>query len=202
VLSHVVAYARSRSLFPQDQDATGWPDLDAYDDIRERLHEYNFEGPLDAWMSVVISSRLRRYWRDRQALSAGGGGFKSASERDTARAAGFPVARILHLSLDQPLGDDDRAVSEWLTHATPLVAETVEDAELSRIVAAEVKALASRGDPLLAEIWNAVVDRQMRLREAAECYGLTISQTHRRVERVRTHLKHSPQVRQWLERGG
>lgn len=202
ILMHVVAFARSSSLFPEPWEVTSWPDLDAYEDIRERLPEYNFEGSLDAWMAVVITSRLRRYWRDRNALSAGGGGFLTSDERDAARIAGVPVAGVRHLSLDLPAQDSELTLAEWLPMTTQTVAETVEGDELCRIVAAEVDAFAAQDDPLLADVWHAVFDQHLRLREAAESYGLTVSQTHRRVERMRNHLRRSPQVRRWFERGG
>lgn len=202
ILMHVMAFARTSTLFPESWEATSWPDLDAYEDIRERLPEYNFEGSLDAWIAVVITSRLRRYWRDSHALRSGGGGFTTSAEREAARAAGAPVSRVRHFSLEHQIPDTNLTLAEALPAITLSVAETVESTELFRMVGDEVDAVAAHDDPLLATVWHAVVDDRMRLREAGESCGLTVSQAHRRMERVRDHLRRSPQIQQWLERSG
>ena len=48
VLTHVLAFATKHALYPNDIDATSWPDLDAYQDIQLKLPSYNFDGSLDS----------------------------------------------------------------------------------------------------------------------------------------------------------
>jgi DNA-directed RNA polymerase specialized sigma24 family protein len=44
-----------------------------------------------------------------------------------------------------------------------------------------------------------MTEQGLKLREAADMLGLTISQVHRRVEQAREHLRRSPRVVQWRE---
>lgn len=199
VLEHVIGFASRHSLYPKDTEATSWPDLDAYHDVRRNLHSYNFEGSLDHWVTVTVVNRLRRYWRDQQSLSAGGPGFRKRPDReaddtesDHARPKGGP------LSLDRMLESDWSIVGAQASDNVS-VAHDVEDAELRRMTAAAVRTLATRRrDDLLPLIWDVVVERGWRLREVAESLGLTISQVHRRIEQTRCYLRRDPAVQQWL----
>ena len=60
VLKCVVAYANQHTLFPIHACSTGSPDRHASRDIQRALESYNFEAPLDAWLSVIVVRRLRR----------------------------------------------------------------------------------------------------------------------------------------------
>jgi hypothetical protein len=81
VLKWIIDYASKQAKYPRDTEAVSAPDLDAYDDIRQKISTYNFEGSFESWLTVTVVSRIQRYWRDRQTLSAGGNGIKSRAER-------------------------------------------------------------------------------------------------------------------------
>lgn len=200
VLEQVIGFASRHSLYPRDTEATSWPDLDAYQDVRRNLHSYNFEGSLDHWVTVAVVNRLRRYWRDRQSLSAGGPGFRSKSDGETNDGeSDRERPKTASLSLHEIPEGDWRMVGTT-TAQVASVAHDVEDAELRRVTAAAVHTLARhRRDELLPLIWDVVVERGWRLREAAESLGLTISQVHRRIEQTRSYLRRDPSVRQWFQ---
>lgn len=199
VLTQVFNFAAKHSLYPKDTEAISWPDLDAFEDIKRNLRSYNFTGSLDHWITVAIVNRLRRYWRDRKSLSAGGRGFKSKSERESDAAEGDaepPTLTLLSLDHLLELG----VPFELKLDAEPRsVARDVENTELWRCINEAVLRLAERKqDELLPLIWFAVVDRGWRLREVADIFDLTISQVHRRIEQTRAYLRADPDVRQWL----
>jgi DNA-directed RNA polymerase specialized sigma24 family protein len=203
VLTQVLVFATKHALYPDDIDATSWPDLDAYQDIQIKLPTYNFEGSLDSWVTVTILNRLRRFWRDRQALSAGGPGFKY---KTGAAAAPAPAdqslaPKLYQFSLDQ-IADDEWLIAESHSADQFSVGSRVEDAELQRIVAEAVHDFAlQKHDIQFQQIWHAVVERQLKLREASLYFGLTISQVHRRLEQVRAHLRQDPRVAHWFNAG-
>jgi DNA-directed RNA polymerase specialized sigma24 family protein len=199
VLEWVVEYATRHALYPRDTEAVSAPDLDAYDEIRRKLGSYNFEGTLESWLTAVVVSRLRRYWRDQQTLAAGGNGIKTKAERasheHTARRA--PNASLM--SLDQLMNRDDG----W-KGAPPAqdatTTEIIEGTELCALVLHELRALAlKKKDPLVLPIWHAIVERGLKLRETADGLGLTVAQVHRRVALARHHLRQSPHIRHWRD---
>lgn len=199
VLTQVLSFAARHALYPDDSDATTWPDLDAYGDIQRKLSSYNFEGSLDSWVTVTILNRLRRFWRDRQALSAGGLGFYRSRPLDDAASAGPRGARTM--SLEQ-LVDQEVLTAGPLRSDYRSVGHDVEDAELRRVVFGAVRAYAlEKQDVQLVHIWHAVVEQQFKLREASDYFGLTISQIHRRLEQVRAYLRQDAHVSLWFELG-
>lgn len=201
VLEQIVAFATRHALFPRDTEAIGCPDLDAYADIQRNLRTYNFEGSLDHWIIVTVVNRLRRYWRDRKSLSAGGPGFKRKAEREGGGEGAQEPGSVTPLSLDQ-INESNCTLLGAQEAGSTSVARDVEETELRRVIVEQVEALAERKrDDLLPLIWYAVVEQGWRLREVADIFGLTISQVHRRLEQTRLHLRQSPTVRQWLSNG-
>jgi hypothetical protein len=81
VLAWIIEYASNHAMFPRDTEAVSAPDLDAYDEIQQKIKSYNFEGAFESWLTVTVVSRLRRYWRDQQTLIAGGNGIKNKADR-------------------------------------------------------------------------------------------------------------------------
>jgi RNA polymerase sigma factor (sigma-70 family) len=202
VLEQVIAFASKHSLYPRDTEATSWPDLDAYNDVRRNLSSYNFEGSLDHWITVAVVNRLRRYWRDRKSLSAGGPGFKQRGGREADDAEhDHDPPKVVSLSLEQLIEQEWPLVGAQARDAASVVRD-VEDAELYRLMWEAVSTLAVRKrDALLPALWHVVIEQGWRLREAAESFGLTISQVHRRIEQTRSYLREDPAVRQWLRLG-
>lgn len=200
VLTQVLTFATKHALYPDDCDATSWPDLDAYRDIQVKLRSYNFEGSLDSWVTVTILNRLRRFWRDRQALSAGGPGFSYKATRtpDSAPAERPAAGRALQYSLEA-LADDEQLAAERLGSDLASVGYCVEAAELHRMIEEAVRTYAlHKHDAQIPQIWHAVVDQQFKLREASDRFGLTISQVHRRLEQVRAYLRQDPHISLWF----
>lgn len=199
VLEHVIAFASKHSLYPRDTEATSWPDLDAYADVRRNLASYNFEGSLDHWITVAVVNRLRRYWRDRKSLSAGGPGFKQRGGREGDDSEhDHEPPKAVSLSLEQLIEQEWPLVGAQTREATSVMRD-VEDAELNRLMCEAVSQLAARKrDALLPVLWHVVIEQGWRLREAADNFGLTISQVHRRIEQTRSYLREDPAVRQWL----
>ena len=151
-------------------------------------------------MTVTILNRLRRFWRDRQALSAGGPGFKYKTVNGIAPVSVDPpvLSKVHQLSLDA-IADDEWLAAESLGAVQISVGHCVEDAELQRIVAEVVHDFAvQKHDEQLQQIWHTVIEEQLKLREASVHFGLTISQIHRRIEQVRAHLRQDPRVTQWF----
>jgi DNA-directed RNA polymerase specialized sigma24 family protein len=204
VLEQVVSYATRHTLFPTDNDAQDWPDLAAFEDIQRKLPTYNFEGPLDGWITVTVTNRLRRFWRDQQALRAGGTGFKSRAAREAGRLDGMPVPAVgqMHTSLEDPRNVESPLLSR-LRSTDEEIAEQVESRMLEQVVASAVDTLAAhRDDPNLKHVWDAVVGRQLKLRETAEHFGLSVAQVFRKIELVRTHLRANSHVQHWFDRPG
>ena len=202
VLAQVVAYAGQHTLFPSEADLSSSPDLEAYDDIQRKLHTYNFEAPLDNWITVTVVWRLRRFWRDRAAVRAGGAGFKDKATREAERATGTwtrpPIACQQSLEATDA---DGQALMDTLADDQLSLAQAVEDAEIERAVVEAVDAYAElKHDPVLAHIWWLVVDRRLKLREVGELLDLTIAQVHRRVRQIRAYLRSDEQVRRWFDR--
>jgi hypothetical protein len=201
VLEQVHAFATHHRMFPADSDATTWPDLDAFEDIRRKLDSYNFEGTFDSWIGVTVVRRLTRFWRDQQALRMGGAGIQPKAVREAAREQGSyqPGPRARQRSLDE-LQHDEVQLVELLQADQPSVAEQVEAAELQRLLNRQVHAFATaRNDPALASIWHAVVNQHMKLREVGVQFGLSIAQVNRRIEQVREFLRHDPSLIHWLK---
>lgn len=198
ILAQVVEFARQHALYPKDIEATSWPDLDAYEDIRRKLPSYNFEGSLDSWLTVTVVNRLRRYWRDQQALRVGGIGFAHIVELRRS-VDGDLLRRAQRLSLDA-LTRDGFLLIDTMESTEPLIEDMVENAELRALVEQQVNAFATRkNDPLLSNIWYLAMDQQLKLREIAEQSGLSISQVHRRIQQVRDYLRENPRLREWLD---
>lgn len=198
VLTQVITFAQHHSHFPRDTEATSWPDLDAYSDMQQKLASYNFEGPLDAWITVTLLNRLRRYWRDRQALRAGGPGFQSAEQRARRDATGEspPSRRDQSLELLDATG---MLPAEHLVAAQASITADVEAAILRDIVREEIAVLAAqRKDPSLRSIWNASAEQELRLREIAPRLNMTITQIHHRLKVIRAHLQQTAQIQAWL----
>lgn len=200
VLELVYRFATHNRMYPSDIEASSWPDLDAFDDIRRKLRSYNFEGSFDSWILVTVVRRLARFWRDQQSLRMGGTGIVPRAEREAARALGSYQTgpRASQRSLDQ-LHDHDHPLLDLLEAAQPSVADLVETAELQRLLDHSVQAYAARrNDPTLALIWHAVINQRMKLREVAVQFGLSIAQVNRRIEHIRTHLRQDPTLLHWL----
>lgn len=198
VLTQVCSFATQNRKYPSDIDASSWPDLDAFEDIRRKLHSYNFEGSFDNWILVTVVRRLARFWRDQQSLRMGGAGLLQRAEREAARELGDQHGgpRARQRSLDQ-LHDHDLQLIETFQ---PSVAELVETAELQRLLDHKVRAYAAaRNDPTLALIWHGVVNQRLKLREVAAHFGLSIAQVNRRIEQVRAHLRQDPTLIHWLK---
>jgi hypothetical protein len=200
VLGHIVAWATNHTLYPLDTEATGSPDLDAYEDIRKRLASYNFEGSLDGWITVTVVRRLYRYWRSHYMLSAGGSGYKSRAQRAGEQALGAPApVAVRHCSLDV-IDDEGNIFAEKLPAMQLSVEETVETNELLRVVDAVVADYATdRADPSLGHIWHAVVDRRLKIAEVADQLGLSIWQVYRRYESLRRVLQADQRVSSWFD---
>ncbi len=201
VLEWIMERAAKHSQFPNDGEAVGAPDIDAYEDIRKKLHLYNFEGPFKHWLTVTVVSRISRYWRDRQTLSAGGHGIKLKAERQEAKRIPEwrPAPNASNVSLDWLLECESNQTNRLIAH-NEAVAGIVEASELNLLVAQELKVLARvKNDPLLLSVWHASVVQGLKLREAAEVLGLTVSQVYRRVEQARQHLRHNPTIRKWCD---
>ena len=197
MLHQVISYAARQSQFPNDAEATNWPDLDAYSDIQHKIASYNFEGNFDHWITVTVANRLRRFWRDQQAIRVGGPGIRTKAHReregDNAPSAP-PRASVVALPLNG-LAEQRIATND------ELVAEQVEAAELRRIVAHSLTVMgAQKQDTQLPLLWFALVDQQLKLREIAARFDLTISQVHRRIESMRTHLRQDPALQRCLGR--
>jgi DNA-directed RNA polymerase specialized sigma24 family protein len=203
VLTKVITFARRHTLAPDESKMTGAPDLDAYGDIQRNLASYNFEAPFDSWVAAIVTRRLQRFWRDRAALRAGGGGFMQQVLLEVDHYSPAPARRprVVHLSLDvlAGVGSD---LFDRLAVTQPSVAEAVEATELAQMVAAIVDSYAGhKHDPALAQIWGAIFDQNLKPREAADCFGLSVSQIYRRIGQVRTYLRQDVQLRQWLDPG-
>lgn len=200
VLGWVVETATRHALYPRDIEAVSAPDLDAYDEIRRKIGSYNFEGTLESWLTAVIVSRLRRYWRDQQTLAAGGVGIKTRAERASnvyAPRRRAPNASLM--SLDQ-LTDRDDGWSGAPAAQDATTAEIVEGIELRALVLHELRALAQqKNDPLVLPVWHATVEQGLKLREVADGLALTVAQVHRRVALARHHLRQSQHIRQWCD---
>lgn len=203
VLQQVIHFASRHHLYPTDAEATSWPDIEAYEDIRHKLAGYNCEGTLDSWIRSIVVSRLRRFWRDQQAQRVGGTGFLSRTARAEAQATGqaAPPPRSQQQSLDA-VSDGGAALGETLAADELPVDVHAENDALQRLVIHEVGAFAAqRDDPLLVVVWQLVGMHQWKLREAAAYAGLSIGQVHRRVEQVRTHLQLNPCLQHWINPG-
>jgi DNA-directed RNA polymerase specialized sigma24 family protein len=201
VLAWIIEYASNHTMFPRDTEAVSAPDLDAYDEIQQKIQSYNFEGTFESWLTVAVVSRLRRYWRDQQTLSAGGTGIKSKAERMSLQHASKwqQEVKTYHLSLDRLLERGDLRTSVPDTHGEA-IAVIAESFELRTLIARELNMLASvKNDPLLVSVWHAIVEQGLKLREVADAFGLTISQVYRRIEQARQHLRRSPQICQWRD---
>lgn len=198
VLTNVLMRASQHRLYPRDTDATTWPDLDAYADIQRKLPSYNFEGSLNSWISIIVVNRLRRYWRDRQAISVGGSGFKTKAEREIAKEKSTSPAKTQHYSLEKVM-DHDWFMAHPLTAGYNSVVERVEATELRRLVVQSIERLAVyKQDTLLPSIWESFVEQRLKLREIAALFGLTVAQVYRRIEQVRLHLRQDPVLNTWL----
>lgn len=199
VLKQVVAFARRHYLYPTEAEATSWPDLDAFDDIRRKLPTYNFEGSLDSWITVTVLNRLRRFWRDQQAKRSGGAGFPSKGARDVqVNYARPPAPRTTQQSLDA-VDASGMHTMDGLEGAESPVADSVEELELQRLVAKVVRSLAaSKQDPLLPLLWQMVGEHEWKLREAAERSGLTTAQVHWRITQLKAYLREDPGLREWF----
>ncbi|MBA3944200.1 MAG: hypothetical protein H0X37_06505 [Herpetosiphonaceae bacterium] len=206
VLAHVLEFASKHHNFPRDTEATSWPDLDAYEDIREKLWSYNFEGVFSHWVVVTVKRRIGRYWRDKQALQAGGAGFRLSAK--LADEVGEQVAddpprssqRVQHSSLDAQ-NDQGLPIIETLEAEQPTIAALVEDVVLWTAVRQEVQAFAAiRQDYSLFVLWCGFVERGLKLWELGVAYDLKVGQVHRRITLVRNHLRQSPNLRDWFDR--
>lgn len=200
VLEQIISFATAHPYYPTAEQANSWPDLDAYEDIRRKLPSYNFEGPLDHWINATVVRRLTRFWRDQQALKAGGGGFRSAAERsNTSQPA---PSRVQHVSL-HPDTDDDVPLAERMVAEQPAVDNQVEMAELERLVTRAVDLYATnKFDPQLRELWHALADQEYKLREVAEQLGLTVGQVYHRYLQLRAHLRADPEISNWFDPQG
>ncbi len=201
VLTWIIKYAAEHSRYPLDTEAVSAPDLDAYEDVRKNLHTYNFEGPLDHWLTTTVSNRIARYWRDRQTKRAGGGGILRTTAQQTGEQMQqvSSAPRAYHLPLDWLLHGEipQSAIAEKGGHdLNAIVAST----QFEQLVVQELQRLANdRNDPLLLSVWDAVVVRDMKLRETAEQFNLTIGQVHRRITQARQHLRNNPLIIQWRD---
>lgn len=203
VLAQVCDFARNNRRYPTELDASSWPDLDAFDDIKAKLDTYNFEGVFDHWVAVTVVRRLSRFWRDQQSLRVGGGGLRAPAERELARECGSYQSspRTSQRSLNA-LNEADHQLIERLDDGQPPIGELVETAELQHLLQHCVYSFAlARNDPALAQIWHAVIDRRMKLREVSVQFGLSIAQVNRRIEQVRAHLRQEPTLLSWLNSG-
>lgn len=200
VLSQIIAWATKHTLYPQDIEATGSPDLDAYDDIRKKLSSYNFEGPLDGWITVTVVRRLYRYWRSHSMLSAGGSGYKTRLQRITEQALPTPsMVFTHHYSLDTS-DYDGTVLCEKLIAPEPSVEETAEANELGQIIRSAIAEYAAyRCDPSLGQIWHSIVDRRLRITEVADQLGLSIWQVYRRYESLKRMLQEDQRVNSWFD---
>ena len=199
VLVHILKFASRLSRFPSDQEAVSWPDLDAAEDVRSRLSTYNFEGSLDTWVSVAVTNRVRRYWRDQQSLGAGGQGFKSTAQRDAEREQGDIsfAPRNAQESLDH-LREDDRMAQP--SDATQSVEASVQEAEFRRAVAAVLAKLAKeRNDPDLPRLWEGFAEHEFKLHELAVKFDLNIWQVQRRLAHTRKRLRQDPTIQRWRD---
>lgn len=196
VLQHVISYATRQSHFPSDAEARNWPDLDAYSDIQQRITSYNFEGTFDHWVTATVANRLRRFWRDQQAIRVGGPGIRQRRPCDgelSGASSPRPPAYVVAIPLDglteQSIPADEESV-----------AERIEAGELRRLVAHSLATFAAqKQDTQLPLLWFALVEQRLKLREIAACFGLTISQVHRRIEYMRAHLQRDLRVQMWLQ---
>ena len=201
VLTWIIEYASNHAMFPRDTEAVSAPDLDAYDEIQQKIKSYNFEGTFESWLTVTVVSRLRRYWRDQQTLIAGGNGIMNKAERMSLQHASKwqRAAKTYHLSLDQLLERDDvrTSVPDMHGEAITVIAES---SELRTLIVRELNVLATvKNDPLLLSVWHAIVEQGLKLREVADRLGLTVSQVYRRIEQARQHLRRSPHICQWRD---
>lgn len=200
IMQQVVAFAMAHPYYPDIEDAISAPDLDAYEDIRRNLSSYNFECPLDGWINTVVLRRLLRFWRDRQALRAGGNGFVSKIDREAQRSGELPTAirPNQHVSLDVLL--DESLVGPQIEVREPAVQDAVEGIVLEDLVGRVIEALAVQmRDPSLPGIWEAIVVHERKLREVAAMYNLSISQVHYRIRQISHHLRKHPEIVGWFD---
>ena len=201
VLAKIITWATCHSLYPHETEATASPDLDAYDDVRKKLASYNFEAPLDTWITVTVTRRLHSYWRSHSTLRAGGSGTKSRKQRlaEQTLAQAPPAVAVRHCSLDA-VGDDGRLLIDTYTPSSVSVEDTAEANEIQRVVTALVEDYATEhADPLLIQIWNSVVEQHLKLGEMGQQFDLSLWQVYRRVERLRRMLREDHRVRAWFE---
>ncbi len=193
VLEQVITFATGHSYYPSSEDAVSWPDLDAYEDIRQKLPSYNFEGPLYHWVNVAVVRRLSRFWRDRQSLRSGGRGFSQSQEQ-------LNKPRINHISLDTDIDSSDMISSPYLETDPDVVPDAVEAIELEHLVKKAVDAYATdKFDPTLPALWHALADKAYKLREIAEELGLTIGQVYHRYLSLRAHLRADHEIAKWFD---
>lgn len=204
VLGQVIKFATAHPYYPQPEEATSSPDLEAYTDIRRSLPSYNFEGTLDSWIAATVVRRLTRFWRDRQALRVGGNGFQDRQTREAQRLAGVVTTspRKNERSLEG-LTIAGTPYADELAANQPETASVVEEREMYRLVDMVLEQYAAEQlDPRLSSMWRESVHDEHKLREIAARHGLTIGQVNHRLSQIRGALQQDPRVRQWFDRAG
>lgn len=200
IMQQIITFATAHPYYPTIEDATSSPDLDAYEDIQRNLASYNFECPLDRWINTVVIRRLLRFWRDRQSLRAGGVGFLAKEVRDAQRRGDEVDSgrRISHISLDGMV--DDAPVSEQIEAPQPAIYDIVEGTVLEKLVEQLVGSYAMHVDePDLPKLWRSIVLDELKLREVAEMYNMTINQIHYRVQQINRYLSKHPDILGWRD---